>query len=442
MNILLINHYAGSDLMGMEYRPFYLAREWVADGHKVTILGASFSHLRNHQPAADSDLAVTEEDGVRFRWLRTRPYRGNGVGRIVNILTFVSKLTAYAGRIAREERPDVVICSSTYPLDIHPGERIARMAGARLVFEVHDLWPLTPMLLGGYSPHHPYIRLLQHAEDRAYRVADTVVSILPNACDHMVGRGMDRRKFVHVPNGIPVAALQKAGPGELPEPVATRIAAERARSRFLMGYCGGINLADAVETMLDAAVLLKDEPVSFILAGGGLGADDFRARVEMSGLDNVHLVGVIPKRTVQDFLQRMDALVVSWPKSPLYRFGVSPNKMFDYMLAGRPVVQCSDAGNDLVREGGCGFTVPPEDPAALADAVRRLVDTAPADRAALGQNGRRFVLEHHDVRVLASRFIAAVMSTAPVPARRRARQSESGNRKPLERGEKSVHEPL
>lgn len=411
MNILLINHYAGSDLMGMEYRPFYLAREWVADGHKVTIVGASFSHLRNVQPNVDHDLAVTEEDGVRFRWLKTRPYSGNGVDRIVNILSFVSKLTAYAGRIAREERPDVVICSSTYPLDIYPGERIARMVGARLVFEVHDLWPLTPMLLGGYSPRHPYIRLLQHAEDRAYRNSDVVVSILPHAHRYMESRGMDVGKFRHVPNGIPVAAFLNAGPGELPDSVAARIRAERERGRFLMGYCGGINMADAIGTVLDAARALKDEPVSFILAGSGQGADEFRARVEQAGVDNFHLVGVIPKRTVQSFLQQMDALVVSWPRSPLYRFGVSPNKMFDYMLAGRPVVQCSNASNDLAREGQCGFTVPPEDPAALAEVIRKLVHMSPAERAALGQNGRRFVLENHDYRVLASRFIAAAVPT-------------------------------
>jgi Glycosyltransferase len=407
MNILLINHYAGSDLMGMEYRPFYLAREWVADGHRVTIVGASFSHLRNVQPDAPADLAVTEEDGVRFRWIRTHRYAGNGIGRVGNILAFVGKLWAYADRIAREERPDIVICSSTYPLDIHPGARIARKVGARLVFEVHDLWPLTPMLLGGYSPHHPYIRLLQHAEDWAYRNADVVVSILPNARDYMASRGLDVRKFVHVPNGVPAAAFLSAGPGELPEPVAVRIRAERERGHFLVGYCGGINLADALGTVLDSAKALRGEPVSFILAGGGQGADEFRAQVERSGLDNMHLVGVIPKRTVQRFLQEMDTLVVPWPSSPLYRFGVSPNKIFDYMLAGRPIIQCSDASNDLVGEAQCGHTVPAENPAALTDAIRRLAGMSPAERAVFGQNGRRFVLEHHDYRVLASRFIAA-----------------------------------
>ncbi len=407
MNILLINHYAGSDGMGMEYRPFYLAREWVADGHRVTIVGADYSHLRHHQPVVRRDLDVTEEDGVRFRWLRTRPYSGNGAGRVVNMLTFVSKLFANADRIAREERPDIVICSSTYPLDIHPGARIAAKAGARLVFEVHDLWPLTPMLLGGYSPRHPYIQLLQRSEDWAYRNADVVVSILPGARDYMVGRGLDPAKFVHVPNGIPIAALQGTGAGDLPESLAARIAKERADGRFLVGYAGGINVADAIGTVLDSAVLLRDEPVSFILCGDGPGAGALKEQAARAGLDRFHLAGVIPKRTVHRFLSEMDALVTPWKRSPLYRFGISPNKMFDYMLAGRPIIQACDACNDLVAEGQCGFTVPPEDPAALADAILRLSRMPPPERLGLGENGQRFVLQNHDYRILASRFIAA-----------------------------------
>src|SRR5258708_35275583 len=93
------------------------------------------------------------------------------------MLAFVGKLFVHADRISREEHPDVVLCLSTYPLDIYPGARIARKTKAQLVFEVHDLWPLTPILLGGYSPNHPSIRLLQRAEDWAYKNAEVVVSI-------------------------------------------------------------------------------------------------------------------------------------------------------------------------------------------------------------------------------------------------------------------------
>lgn len=417
MNILLINHYAGSDRLGMEYRPFYLAREWAAAGHAVTIVGASFSHLRQRQPEVDGDLCTTEEDGVRFRWLRTCRYAGNGPGRIANMATFVGKLSAHAGRIVREERPDAVICSSTYPLDIYPGGLMARRAKARLVFEVHDLWPLTPALLGGYSARHPYIRLLQKAEDWAYGHADLVVSVLPKALDYMTGHGLDPARFVHIPNGVRVPAppggeasepLPNGEAARLPAPVAALVAGERGRGRFLVGYAGSMNVSNSLETVCEAARLLSADPVSFVLAGDGSQAQALRAAAARRKLDNFHLVGTVPKRAVQPFLAAMDALVIPWRRSPLYRFGVSPNKMFDYMLSARPVIQAGEAGNDLVAEAQCGFTVRPEDAAALAGAVLRLARLPASERLRLGENGRRHVLLHHDYRVLASRFAAAM----------------------------------
>lgn len=413
MKILLIDHYVGSDRMGMEYRPFYLAREWVAAGHDVTLLGADFSHLRGCQPAVRSDLDATEEEGVRFRWLRTNAYQGNGVGRMANMMAFVGKLFAHARRIAREERPDIVVCSSTYPLDIYPGAWIARMAGARLVFEMHDLWPLTPILLGGYAPRHPYIRLLQHAEDFAYRHVDMVISLLPDAHDHMVAHGLDPDRFAHIPNGIPVAHVDAAHRGSLPDPVAALIDAERQAGRFLIGFAGGLNMNMAVETMQDAAGLLAGTDISFVVVGDGSRGAFLRERAQQAGLRHFHMLGRIPKAAVPEFLSRMDVLAIPWHRNPLYRYGVSPNKVFDYMLAGLPILQSSEASNDLVAEGECGITVPAEDAAAFAAAASRLRAMPPQERRRLGENGRRFVLENHDFRVLASRFLEAVVRSSP-----------------------------
>ena len=408
MNILLINHYAGSERMGMEYRPFYLAREWVANGHSVTIVAADHSHLRTGQPAVDTDLEITEEEGVRFRWLRTNGYVGNGVARVANILGFVAKLGAHADRLAREEKPDLVICSSTYPIDVYPGARIARKAKARLVFEVHDLWPLTPVLLGGYSRHHPYVLFFQRAEDWAYRNAEVVVSILPDTRDHMLSRGLESQKFVHIPNGIPVSGALARNDGDLPHAVQVLLEKERSRGRFLVGYAGGMNLSNAVDVLLETARILATSGVTFLLAGGGSEVDSLQAQIAQYGVENFRLLGHIAKPSVQRFLAEMDVLAISWRRSPLYRFGVSPNKLFDYMLAGKPILQASDASNDLVREADCGLTVPPEDPVAFAHALLRLRQLPLAARQRLGENGRRFVLENHDYRILAARFLEAV----------------------------------
>ena len=116
MNILLINHYAGSDKYGMEYRPYYLAREWVKLGHNVTIVGASFSHLRNKQPACREEIV----DGIHYVWLPTNSYKGNGIGRILNMGLFVLQLFFRQSHILSDFIPDVVIASSTYPLEIFP----------------------------------------------------------------------------------------------------------------------------------------------------------------------------------------------------------------------------------------------------------------------------------------------------------------------------------
>lgn len=190
MRILYINHYAGSPRHGMEYRPYYLAREWVRLGHVVQIVGSSQSHIRSRQPQLAGHHRLDETiDGIQYTWFETPQYVGNGIGRVRNMSSFVSRLYFESKRLAAEFRPDVVIASSTYPMDIWPAHRIAKLANAKLVFEIHDLWPLTPMELGGMSKWHPFIMLLQAAEDYAYRHADAVVSMLPKVRQYVESRG-------------------------------------------------------------------------------------------------------------------------------------------------------------------------------------------------------------------------------------------------------------
>ena len=198
MKILLINHYAGSPNLGMEFRPYYVTKGWVKLGHEVLIVGGSYSHLRKVQPQSCEEMI----DDMRYRWVKVNPYKGNGIGRIISMFSFVTKLYCNYRRYLRNFKPDIVIASSTYPLDIYPAYRIARHYHAKLIYEVHDLWPLSPMELGGYSKKHPFIRIMQKAEDDCYRYADAVVSMLPKAEEHMREHGLTRDKFHYVPNGI------------------------------------------------------------------------------------------------------------------------------------------------------------------------------------------------------------------------------------------------
>ena len=407
MNLLLINHYAGSPRDGMEYRPYYLAREWVRAGHRVQIVAASYSHVRTRQPVLTQGTLDEAIDGVAYRWLATPAYRGNGVGRVRNIAAFLWRLNRDAPRLARAFRPDVVIASSTYPLDIWAARRIARLAGAKLVHEVHDLWPASPIELAGMSPRHPFIRLCQRAEDTACRDADVVVSMLPKVADHLRSRGLDLRKLHIVANGIDAGEWTSA-PAPLQPALAAQLATWRAAGRTLVGYAGSHGLPNALDTLLDAAALLAREPIAFVLVGDGHEKARLSKRVLDERLANVTLFDAIPKAQIPALLAQIDIAYIGWQRVPIYRFGIAPNKLMDYMMAGCAVLHSVEAGNDPVAEAGCGLTVAPESAAAVADGLRRLAGLTPAERRAMGERGRRFVLAHHTYPVLAQRFIEAV----------------------------------
>lgn len=403
MNIVYLNHYAGSPALGMEYRPYHLAREWVRAGHRVQVLAADFSHVRTRQPAAGDETI----DGIAYRWYGTPRYQGNGVGRVRNIWSFCRQVWAAAPRIAREFKPDVVIASSTYPMDIWVARRLARKAGATLVYEVHDLWPLSPIELSGMSPRHPFIRLCQAAEDAAYRDADVVVSMLPKVHDHMAAHGLDLRKLAVVPNGIAPEGWTGT-PAPLRDDVAAAL--HRRPGRALVGYAGSMGLPNALDTLLDAAGLLREAPIDFVLVGDGHERERLARRIEAEALTNVVLLPPIPKAQVPAFLAGIDIAYIGWQRVPIYRFGIAPNKLMDYMMAGCAVLHSVEAGNDPVADAGCGLTVAPESAEAVAAGLRRLAALAPEVRRAMGRRGRAFVQAHHTWPVLAHRFLEAVQA--------------------------------
>ena len=403
MNILYLNHYAGSPALGMEYRPYYLAREWVRTGHAVSMVAANFSHVRTHQPQAGSQLI----DGIHYHWIDTPPYRGNGLGRVRNIWRFLSTVWRHTAQWVHEIRPDVVIASSTYPMDIWVARRIARLARARLVYEVHDLWPLSPRELFNMPRWHPFIVLCQWAEDTAYRDADRVVSMLPKVHDYMASRGLDLRKLEIVPNGITLDEWQGPTPA-LNAEVLAPLQAARASGCTVVGYAGSHGVPNALDTLLDAARLLQDEPLQFVLVGDGHEKQRLAARVQAEGLARVQLLPAIPKTQIPAFLAAIDIAYIGWQRVPLYRFGIAPNKLMDYMMAGCAVLHSVEAGNDPVAEAGCGVTVPPESAAAVAQGLRQLAALPAEQRQAMGERGRAFVQAHHTYPVLAQRFLQAV----------------------------------
>lgn len=405
MRILLINHYAGSVYHGMEFRPYYLSREWVRMGHDVAIVAASFSHLR--QKNIDMQEPIKEEyiDGIRYVWLKTPAYNGNGIGRIKNMLSFLHKLYKYEKKINKNNSPDVVIASSTYPLDSYPANWMAKKYKAKFVFELHDLWPMSPMVLSNMSKWHPFIMVMQKAEDYWCRNADLVVSLLPDAYKHLVTRGMQIEKYVVIPNGISPDEWGEDRE-EIPEDHRVCISTLKENNKFIVSYVGGHALSCGLDMYLDVAEkLLSDQKIHFVFVGQGAEKKRLIERAENMGLSNVTFLTPVPKKSVPRLLEMMDLLVICGSDTPLSIYGESANKIRDYMMSAKPIIHCSKVDNDIVALSGCGFIFRHGEVDNIANKIIELSEMDEKEISEIGEKGKSYILQKLTYPLLAAKFI-------------------------------------
>jgi glycosyltransferase involved in cell wall biosynthesis len=408
MNILVINHYAGSPLLGMEFRPYYLAREWIKLGHKVIIIAADFSHLRSKQPLVDLDFQSEDIDGIVYVWIKTTKYTSSGYKRILNMFNFIFKLSIHYKRISKIANPEIVIASSTYPLDIYPAYLIARKNKAKLVFELHDLWPLSPMIIGKYSKHHPYIWLMQRAENFACRKSNCYISLLGNAKDYLIQHGLKNEKFFHIPNGFSNDEMESAEM-LIPEEHEELLKKIKSESKIIIGYAGGHAPSNALKSLIEASNYLTDNHnITFVLVGEGPCKNALIEMVKANNQKNIYFLPPVSKSQIPALLNQFDILYAGGVRSILHSFGTSFNKIIDYMLAEKPIIFAVDEPNSLVEKVGCGIRIQAENVEELFSTIKFLSELSVEERTSMGGKGRKYALKELNYTSLATEFIEAI----------------------------------
>ena len=398
MNILYIEHYAGSPEMGMEFRPYYLAKEWVKMGHNVRIVAGDYSHLRIKNPKVKKDFQTNTIDGIKYTWLKTGEYEGNGVKRAVTMFRFVEKLRYHAKGLARAWKPDVIIASSTYPLDTYAAQKIAKYSHAKYIHEVHDMWPITLIELGGMKKNHPFVMMIQQAENSFCKNADCVVSLLCAAKDYFISHGMDPRKFKTVMNGI--VEDEWKDPEPLPEEHQKLLDDLHAQGKFVICFFGSVNKSYAIEHLMEAMERSGREDTAFVIVGEGNQKEELMAK----NTKNVFFLPKINKTAIPTLTDNIDCCYVGALKNDMFRFGICMNKLFDSMMSGKPILYAVDAPNNFITDYNCGVSVKAEDPDALAEGIDKLLSMSEEERKQLGDNGRKAVLENFTYKKLAEKF--------------------------------------
>lgn len=404
MNILLINHYAGSPDMGMEFRPYYMAREWIKKGHKVTIIAGDYSHLRRKNPRVDKDFQKDRIDRrITYLWVKTGKYGGNGVKRALTMFRFVGKLMFHAKKIVNKLKPDAVVSSSTYPIDTFAAQRIAKLANARLIHEVHDMWPATLTEVGGMSKMNPFVVLMQIGENSAYKHSDYVVSLPEFAKDYMMEHGLQSDKFVHINNGIVLEDWKS--PKKIPEEHKDSIIRLKKQEKFIVGYFGGHALSNALDVLLDVAKKIDDDQVHFLLVGDGVEKKQLVEKTKAMKLANITFLPPVSKYAIPDLVSYFDCIYIGAKASPLYRFGIAMNKVFDSMMGGKPLIYAIDSPSDFATSYQCGVKVKAEDTGSIIDGIMQIKNMSKDERNQLGENGKNAVLQHFEYGILANQFL-------------------------------------
>jgi glycosyltransferase involved in cell wall biosynthesis len=395
VNLLWVNHFAVSPREGGGTRHFELGRELGRLGWGVTIAASDLNlHTRSYtrrSGAAERGAVPETVDGVEFRWLWTAPYERNNWRRLANWLSFGPSLLADGGG---SRRPDVVIGSSPHPFAAWAAARLATRLRVPFVLEVRDLWP-EGLVAGGARRGPGYLAFYLLAR-RLYARADRIVVLARGVEGYLAERGVDAGKLVYIPNGVDAeafAAIQR------PE-----------RPTFTLVYAGAHGPANGLDAVLGAAELLQDRAeIRFLLVGDGPAKAELVRSAAERRLGNVEFRDPVAKAAMPHLLGEADAGLMVLRESPLYAFGVSPNKLFDYLGAGLPVV-CNVPGDvaEMVRVSGAGVQAADTSAAALAEAVVRLAAETHAVRARRGEQGRAWVAREHGRATLAARLDAAL----------------------------------
>ena len=408
MNILYINHYAGSISMGMEFRPYYLAKEWLKQGHNVRIVGASFSHLRSKNPQVTQDFEIQNIEGIEYQWIKTSQYQGNGVKRAVTMFQFCSKLWLNAKKLVKDFNPDVVIASSTYPLDTYPAQRIAKIANIKYVHEVHDMWPITPIELYNMPVWHPFVVVMQIAENSFCKYANKVVSILSHAKEHLIEHGMKSEKFEFISNGIRLEDWRKNA--TLPEEHQSVFDYAHSQNKVIITFFGSHTRSYSLDYLLKAISNIDRKKLCVVFVGEGNYKDELIKMSKELGLDDgcCYFLPKIPKNAIPHLLENTDISYVGAIRNRMFRFGIGMNKLFDAMMGGKPILYAVDAPNNMIEQYNCGVTVEAENSEDLKNGIEKLLQLTCEERIQMGENGRKAVIENFNYTVLSKKFLDVI----------------------------------
>jgi len=381
-------------------RQYDFAQILKGKGYEVSIFTTSFSYIKHMETKLFGKQAwkIESVNGVKFVWIKSFPFYKNDWRRAVNILDLSLRSFWVGKRICKLKNdiipPDVVIGFSVPLIQPLAMYYVARYYKAKFIIEVGDLWPQTIIDMGVLSRNNPVAKLLYDIEKFLYIKADKIISLLPFAKDYICSLGVPPEKVVWIPNGVNIKDYEN-----LEERHPTN-------KNFNIMYLGSHAPSYGLNLIIETARIIQSKypNIHFILVGDGAEKRELKRRSIQLNLKNVQFWEPVAKIKTPRILQQADICLLTHKNLPLLKYGMSSNKLFEYMAAKKPVIFCSNAPCDIIKKAQCGICVPPQNPKALAEAIIYLYKMSFEERRSMGERGYKYVKKYYDLQVLGDKF--------------------------------------
>ncbi len=399
MRILLLTLYFTPDVAANAVIMTELAEELADLGHQVTVV-TTFPHYAGNvidHHYLGRLIQQDEAQGIRVirTYLYTSPHKQRFLVRFLNYVSF-NVLSTLAGLFAG---PQDIILAPSPPLTIGLSAYIiSRVKRIPYVYNVQDIYPDVVVKLGILK--NPVGIALSHwLEHFVYTHARQITVLSEGFRANLLRKGVPSEKITIIPNFVDTDFIRP-----LPRDNGFRHRFD-LDGRFVVLYAGNLGHSQNLEHVLECAALLQDrDDINFVIVGNGSRKPHLEAQAQQMGLGNVHFIPFQPREDVPNIYAAADVSLVTLRKG--IALDSVPSKAYTIMASGRPIIAAVDPGSDawqLVEQAQCGLCVEPEDPQALAEAIRAL-HAAPALRERLGRNGREHVVQHYTRQTIARQY--------------------------------------
>ena len=391
MNIWFLSAY--DQPKGISSRTYDFSKELVSRGHQVTFMTNSYCHWTYSEKLNPSEKYRIEEiDGIKVAWLKTFPYKGNSIGRGLNMITNFFRILQVSKII--KGKPDIIIGPSVPIASGWAAYLLSKKYKCKFIFEIRDIWPLALVNSGGIKKYGLIYLVFRILEKFLYKKSNKIFSTLPYVEEHVKQSGADTSKIVWIPNSINFKNKFDTYYGGNAE-------------ELICYYLGGFGLEHDPINIIRAAKILKEDnfsKIKFVLIGDGPKKQSCEDLAKKYLLNNIEFKDVIPKEQVQETLSKSDLLLVCIIDSPVYKYGINLNKIYDYLLSGRPIIFSGNSPNDPIRESGSGMSITPENPLLLKESLVHFFTMKPDKRAVLGKKGTSYAKNNFDIHLLVDKI--------------------------------------